>query len=58
MEVLDKHPMAELDNFHRPMIVGDLKNFGVFVQSWFKGADKNKEIESTKETLLKLESKK
>ena len=58
MEVLDKHPMAELDNFHRPMIVGDLKNFGVFVQSWFKGAAQNKEIESTKETLLKLESKK
>ena len=58
MEVLDKHTLAELDDFHRPMIVGDLKNFGVFVQNWFKGADQNKEIEMTKETLLKLESKK
>lgn len=58
MEVLDKHTLAELDDFHRPMIVGDLKNFGVFVQNWFKGRGQNKEIEFTKETLLKLESNK
>ena len=58
MEVMDRHPLAELDNFHKPMMVSDLKNFGVFVQNWFKGTGQNKEIESTKETLLKLEAKK
>ena len=42
MEVMDRHPLAELDNFHKPMMVSDLKNFGVFVQNWFKGTGQKK----------------
>lgn len=44
--------LAELDNFHRPMIVGDLKNFGVFVQNWFKGDAKVPEGKLTEEVKL------
>src|SRR3989344_6130824 len=40
MEVMDRHPLASLDNLHRPMMVNDLKNFGIFVQNWFKGDTK------------------
>jgi len=52
MEILDKHPLVSFDDFHRPLIVGDLKRFGAYLQNYFQGNSKVLEGKLTEEVKL------
>src|SRR3989344_2457903 len=52
MEMLDKHPLASFDNFHRPLIVGDLKRFESYLQNYFQEKSRILEGKLTEEIKL------
>lgn len=52
MDLLEKHPLVSFDSFHGPLVVGDLKRFGAYLQNYFQGNSGIMEGKLTEEVKL------